>query len=230
MGISMVFGCSTDSGYNRSMDIVEFVKSFPIKTFAKGEMLLNINQETDTILIVREGVVKVSSVDELGNERLLWIAGRYDIVPTENLFNAVTTTQYFYTAFSEGSAYEVGKKDLIDASTKDPRILSQLARGLSEHHDDLLSRLNSIEQPNLRTKILFMLHAICIKFSGAEIVHLHDIGLNLTHQDIADMVHATREATSIELKQLSDEGYIDYSRSSFTVFCKKIGDEIKAPA
>jgi len=211
------------------MDIVTFVKSFPIKSFTKNEVLLSINQATDTILILREGTVKVSSVDESGSERLLWIAGRYDVIPTESLFRPVTTAQYFYTAFSDGSAYAVSKKEFLEAASREPEIMFQVARGLSEHHDDLLGRLNSLEQPNLRSKILYMLQSLCIKFSGADIVQLHEVGLNLTHQDIADMVHATREATSIILKQLQEEELIDYTRQSFTVYCGKISDEIKAP-
>jgi len=212
------------------MDIIEYIKSFPMITFSKGEVLLSAEEETDRLLVVREGMVKVSSIDEVGNERLLWIAGRYDVVPTERLFSPTTSTQYFYTAYCDGNAYTVDKKDFLEKATKDANIMYQIARGLSEHHDDLLSRLNSLEQPNLRAKILFMLDAICTKFSGAGVVHLHEIGLNLTHQDIADMVDASRESTSIELKKLHDERFVKYSRSSFTVFAKRIADEIRTPA
>lgn len=212
------------------MNVIEYIKSFPIVEFSKGETLLNAGQETDKILVVREGTVKVVSIDDEGCEKLLWLAGRYDIVPGENLFSPHTTAIYFYTAFSSGSAYVVDKKDFLEKATRDAGIMTEVARGLSEHHDDLLGRLNSVEQPSLRLKILFMLDAICTKFSGSEVVKLHEIGLNLTHQDIADMVRATREATSIELKRLHDERFVRYSRSSFTVYAKKIADEIKVPA
>ena len=212
------------------MDVVEFIKSFPLRDFSKGEVLLSADEEVDKILVIREGIVKVSSLDDQGNERLLWIAGRYDIVPTEGLFDRVTTTDYFYTAYCDGSAYVVSKDEFLEKSAQHADIMFQVARGLSEHHDDLLNRLNSVEQPNLRRKILFMLHALCVKFSGADSVKLHEIGLNLTHQDIADMVHATREATSIEMKKLLDEKLVKYTRTSFTVQAKKIAEEIETPA
>jgi CRP-like cAMP-binding protein len=212
------------------VDIISYVKSFPLRTFLKGELLLSPGDDTDKLLIIRDGAVKLSSVDEAGSERLLSIAGRYDVVPTERLFHPVVNVQYFYTAFSDGSAYTVDKKDFLDKAAKDPNILGQIARGLSEHHDDLLSRLNGVEQSHLRMKILFMLDALCTKFAASDVVLLHEIGLNLTHQDIADMVGATREATSIELKILLDEGLVEYSRSSFTVYASKVADEIKVPA
>ena len=208
------------------MDLVEFIKSFPISTFIKGEALLSAHEQTDTVLIVREGIVKVTSFSDEGDERLLWLAGRYDIVPTEGIFKAISTPRYFYTAFSNGSAYTVNKKDLLDKAHSNITVMTQVARGLSEHHDDLLSHLNGIEQSNLRGKIIYVLQTVCEKFSGADIVALHEIGLNLTHQDIADMVHASREAVSIELKQLQEEGFVEYSRSSFTVYAEKIAQEI----
>ena len=208
------------------MDLVEFIKSFPVNSFIKGEALLSANEQTDTILLIREGIVKVTSFSDDGNERLLWLAGRYDIVPTESIFKSVTTPRYFYTAFSDGSAYVVNKKDLLDKAHSSIEVMTQVARGLSEHHDDLLSHLNGIEQSNLRGKILYVLQTVCEKFSGADVVALHEMGLNLTHQEIADMVHASREAVSIELKQLQKDGFVEYSRSSFTVYAAKIANEI----
>lgn len=208
------------------MDLVEFIKSFPVSSFTKGEALLSANEQTETVLIIRDGIVKVTSFSDEGSERLLWLAGRYDIVPTEGIFKPITMPRYFYTAFSDGSAYVVNKKDLLDKAHSEISVMTQVARGLSEHHDDLLSHLNGVEQSNLRGKIAYVLQTVCEKFSGSDVVALHEIGLNLTHQDIADMVHASREAVSIELKQLQDEGFVDYSRTSFTVYAAKIVSEI----
>lgn len=212
------------------MDAVAFIKSFPVHTFQKGEIILNAAQETEQVYVIQSGAVKISSVNEDGVERLLSMAGKYDVVPAEKLFSPKVVTRYFYTAFCDVSVYVLDKKSFLEAAAKDLSILHQIARGMGDHYDDLLSRLHSVEQSTLKSKVLHMLHAFSTKFSAADVVHLHEIGLNLTHQDIADMVHATREATSIELKKLFDEGFITYDRSSFTVFVKKITQEISAPA
>lgn len=211
------------------MNLVEFIKSFPLQEFVKGEVLYDVGEVTSSILIIRDGIVKVTSLDDDGSEHLLWLAGRYDIVPTEGILKPHITPNYFYTAYSDGSAYAVNKKQLLDKANGDVAIMAQVARGLSEHHDDLLQHIKGIEQPNLRAKILYLLHILCEKFSGAEVVYLHELDLNLTHQDIADMVRASREAVSVELKQLQDEGFVDYSRSSFTVNAAKIAEQIIEP-
>lgn len=212
------------------VEIINFIKSFPVRSFQKGETLFGPDDDTPTILIVRDGVVKVSSYNDADNERFLWVAGRYDIIPSENFFASTAKTRFYYTAFCDGTAYAVDKKAFLEVALKDADAMSQIARGLSEHYDDLLSRLNSVEQSNLRSKILMMLNVLCEKFSGADTVHFHELGLNLTHQDIADMVHATREAVSIELNKLKQDNVIDYTRSTFTVFSSEVAKQIETPA
>ena len=204
------------------MHIIEFIKSFPLKRFDKDEIIIGADETTSSVYIIREGFVKVSSLDELGRQKLLWIAGRYDVVPGENLFNHSPTTKYFYTSFGQSSAYVVDKKIFLEKAHQDPTIMAQIAHGLSEHYDVLLDRVNSVEQSDVRSKILLTLQSLCAKFAVSETVHLHEIGLNLTQQDIADMVGATREATSVELKKLQKEELITYSRSSFVVYVDKI--------
>lgn len=65
------------------MDIVEFVKSFPVQTFQKDELLATAGQPNNHFYAIREGFIRVSSIDDTGRHKLLWIAGRYDLVPLE---------------------------------------------------------------------------------------------------------------------------------------------------
>jgi CRP/FNR family transcriptional regulator len=165
----------------------------------------------------------------MGRQKLLWVAGRYDVVPVENLFSK-NDIHYFYTAFSDGSVYAIDKAKFMDAARTNVSYMTQVAQGLSEHYDNLLGRLNGIEQSDLRTKIMHVLHNLSTKFDTAPIVRMHKMGLNLTQQDIADMVGATREATSIELKKMRKDGMIYYTRSSFTIFSDVLAEKLNTPA
>jgi CRP/FNR family transcriptional regulator len=210
------------------MDIIQYIRSFPLQSFSKDEILLSPGNTNNSLYAIRDGFVKVTSIDDLGRQKLLWVAGRYDVVPVENLFSK-SDVSYFYTAFSEGSMYVIDKRDFINKAKSNVEFMTQIAQGLSEHYDNLLGRLNGIEQSDLRTKLLHILHNLSTKFDNASVVRLHKLGLNLTHQDIADMVGATREATSIELKKMRKEGLIYYTRSTFTVFADVISEELNTP-
>lgn len=207
------------------MDIVEFVKSFPVQTFQKDELLATAGQPNNHFYAIREGFIRVSSIDDTGRHKLLWIAGRYDLVPLEQFFSQ-KNLRYYYSGYGDGSVYVLDKIQMLEAFKRHPEVLGEVARGLSEHYDDLLERMNAVEQSDVRSKLLHILHNLCLKFSPLEQVSLHEIGLNLTHQDLADMIGSTREATSLELSKLRKQGYLDYSRSEFSVDLAKIKSEI----
>ena len=197
----------------------------PIRTFGKDELLLSSGDASDTFLAVREGFVKATSTDESGRQRLLWLAGRYDIVPIERFFSR-KCLQYDYVAYTDGSAYVIEKDVLHELMQEKPGAALEIARGLSEHLDDASERVSAIGQADMRTKLLHMLHNVALKFSSADIARLHDVGLNLTHQDLADMIGASREVVSLEMAKIRTAGFVDYDRSTFVVHTAKIHDAL----
>lgn len=211
------------------MDIVSYIKSFPIQSFSKDEVLIASGEPNERLFAIREGFVKVTSLDDAGRQKLLWIAGRYDIIPVEQLFSK-RPVGYFYSGFDEGTAYVMNKASLLEHIGDKPNIMTEIARGLSEHYDDLLMRMNAVEQSDIRSKLLHVIHNLCVKFSSSDTVSFHGMGLNLTHQDLADMIGSTREAVSIEMAKLRTEGLVDYSRSTFVVHTKSLAAHIETPA
>lgn len=199
------------------MDVINFVKKYPIKSFTKGQMLISGGDTSDVLLALSSGYVKVTALDDAGNERLLWIAGRYDIVPTERLFSRHTPLQFFYTALSDGAAYQINKADFLAYATTDLRLMTEIATSMSTHYDDLLSRISSIEQTNVRDKLIATLRYLAERFSADTSVDLHQLGLKLTHKDLAEMIGSTRETTSLELQKLNKLGWISYDRTKFII-------------
>ena len=53
-------------------------------------------------------------------------------------------------------------------------------------------------------------------------VDFAEIGLDITHQDVAGLIHVARQTASIELKKLRDEGVVFYDRTSFIVYAHKL--------
>lgn len=199
------------------MDIVEYVRNRPIKQFSKGETILSEGDVTDTLLAIRSGYCKVSSIDDAGNEHMLWIAGRYDIIPTERLFSAHSPLQFFYTALSDIEVYQVNKADFLTKARADVGLMTEIAASMSNHYDDLLSRINSTGRNSVREKLVATLRYVAERFSAQESVDLYSLGIHLTHKDLAEMIGSTRETTSLELKRLNTEGCITYDRKQFIV-------------
>ncbi|MEO5498986.1 MAG: Crp/Fnr family transcriptional regulator [Candidatus Saccharimonadales bacterium] len=203
-------------------DLVEAIKQYPLRQFKKGEAILQAGQPADTLYVIRQGFAKVDSISRNGNQQLIWIASRYDIIPTESLFRARGELHFYYTALTDLDAFEIPKKDFLGMCENDIKVIREIALSMSAHYDDLLIRLRSVEQSSIREKLIYTLHYIATRFSSESVVHLNDLGLQFNHQDIGQMIGATRETTAIELKRLKDEGFINYSRSDFTIYTDKL--------
>ncbi|MES2876391.1 MAG: Crp/Fnr family transcriptional regulator [Patescibacteria group bacterium] len=203
------------------MDFVSYVKTLPVRSFSKDELLLASGDKSDTFFAVREGFIKATSTEDSGRQRLLWIAGRYDIAPLERFFTQ-KVLQYDYVGYSDGSAYVISKQALHALIKENSAAAVEIARGISEHFDDVSERLSAIGQADVRRKLLHTVYGLATKFSSQEIVKLDQMGLNLTHQDLADMIGASREVVSVELSKARSDGFVDYSRSTFTVNTAKI--------
>lgn len=178
------------------------------------------------MLFIRSGYVKSLSTHDDGSQRIIWIAGRYDIVPSETFFSSRPKTQYEYIALSAGSGYRVEKKYFHDETKDNIAVQGQIANAFSDHYDLLLEHIDAINQPTVRLKIANALYSLTARFSSETECDIYRLGIELTHQDIADLVGATRESVSLELKQLMNERRINYTRSKFIIDTEKLREII----
>lgn len=209
------------------MDIVEYVKEQPLREFTRGEVLLSKDVPINSLFAIRTGYVKVTSISASGIERLVWIAGRYDITPTEQFFSRRGSTQFFYTALTDGSFYELDKSTFLNSAAESPEIMTEIARSMSSHYDDFMSRLDAVDATTVKERLLRTLYYLAQRVSADSTVNLIDYDLKLTHRDLAAMIGSTRETTSITLVELRDEQLIHYDRKSFTIFTDKIAQALE---
>ncbi|OWR32017.1 hypothetical protein CDO73_05980 [Saccharibacillus sp. O23] len=69
---------------------------------------------------------------------------------------------------------------------------------------------------DLRGKLLYFLNRLIGKFAADGNEH-DEVTLPLTHQELADIVGATREAVSLALKELANEGILTTGRKTITI-------------
>lgn len=204
------------------MESATYIRQSPIKTFQRGEVLLGAGDTIGSLLALREGFVKVVSISDSGVERIVWIAGRYDIVPDEQLFSRQAQAQFFYIAMTDGSYYSVDKDDFLQMARRTPALMEDIARGMSEHHDDIMGHLKAVEATTVRERLLRTVCYIAKRFSADGEVDLYQQGFRITHQELAAMIGATRETTSLELSKLRKNKLVHYNAHTFIVYVAKI--------
>ena len=206
--------------------LVDVIKEFPLRHFERGQTILQGGQVADTLYAIRTGFASVESISSNGSTQMIWVASRYDVIPTESLFRTRGELHFFYTALTDIEVYQIPKQKFLDMYQESPKLAREVAESMSAHYDDLLIRLRAVEQPQIRDKLVHMLQYMASRLSSEAEVNFDEQGLHLTHQDIGKMIGATRETTALELKRLKDDGYIDYSRTSFSVNTTKLAELI----
>lgn len=204
------------------MDTIEYVKQFPVREFLQSEVLLQKGDDLTKLFVIRDGFIKITSISDTGTERLLWIAGRYDVIPTEQLFSTSAKVRYFYTGLTNGSCYIIDKKDFVKTAQESTRIMTDIAKSMSNHYDEFLQLIDAVDAASVKEKLLRTLLYLSERVSGSAQVDLYEMGLRLTHQDLASMIGSTRETTSLSLVQLRKEGLINYSRKHFIIHADSI--------
>jgi len=199
------------------MNIVDYIRNYPLKEFRRGELLLQKGDSTQQLMAIRDGFIKVTSINSSGVERLVWIAGRYDIAPTEQLFSKRGEVRFFYTALTDGSYYEMDKTELLAQAEKEPEIMSEIAKSMSIHYDDFLQRIDAVDTATVKERLVRTLLYLAERLSADKVVDLYEYGLKVNHADLASMIGSTRETTSVTLSELRKDELVQYSRQTFTV-------------
>jgi CRP-like cAMP-binding protein len=199
------------------MDIVSYIQNYPLKTFKRGELLLQKGDVSTQLMAIRDGFVKVTSISDNGIERLLWIAGRYDIAPTEQLFSKHGKVRFFYTALTDGSYYDVNKKEMLTLAETEPIVMGEIAKNMSLHYDDFLQRVDAVDTATVKERLMRTLRYLAQRLDSGPVVDLYSYGLKLSHQELSEMIGASRETTSLMLSELRRENLIQYSRQKLTV-------------
>lgn len=101
------------------------------------------------------------------------------------------------------------------------RFLSEISKRLRDQ-DELVEKLVFWD---LRGKVLYFLNRLSKKF-GIEENGYRKIDIPLTHQELAHMIGATREAVSLTLQELSNEGILVTSRRTVKIHVEKAMKEL----
>ncbi len=161
--------------------------------------------DSDSLFVVRKGLVKIVSLSAKGSETILHILrqdevfGELLLVEGKRPFTAIAITDVLVHALS--------RKDFLELLSSSPRFAANYARLLAR-------RLMKMEK-----EFCGMIHAWGYHRLAKELLHLaEDLGvdtpsgtqitLRLTHEDLANLIGTARETVTIQLHKFEELGLI----------------------
>jgi CRP/FNR family cyclic AMP-dependent transcriptional regulator len=181
------------------------------KTFPAHTIILREKEKSDSLYIILYGKVKVYVSEKDGNEVILNIQGRGDFFGEMALLDDVPRSASVMTM--EPTRVSIMTKPAFrECLAQHPDIAYALIRALTERVRALTENVRNLALLDVYGRVARTLLHLAAPAGDKLIVEQ-----KLTHQEIANMVGASREMVSRILKDLEKKGFITVERKRITI-------------
>ncbi len=184
------------------------------RNYPKNSILITEGDQSDSLYIIESGRVKIFLNDESGKEVILNIQGQNEYFGELAMLDEAPRSASVMTL--EPSRFSIISKVDFDACLKSyPDIAVHLIRALAGRIRALTENVRDLALHDVYERVASLL----LKMAQEQDNKL-TITQKLTHQEIANMVGASREMISRIMKDLTTGGYIESHSKQITILKK----------
>ncbi|UCE88948.1 MAG: Crp/Fnr family transcriptional regulator [Pseudomonadota bacterium] len=181
------------------------------RSYPANAILINEGDTTDSLYVILEGQVKVYASDENGKEIILNILGAGEYFGELALIDDAPRSASIMT-LAPSKLMIISKSDFRRCLAEHPQIAYNLIRALTRQVRTLTESVKSLALMDVYGRVARTLLDLAVEKDGTLIIEQ-----KLTHQDIANMVGASREMISRIFKDLTAGGYISVDKKHITI-------------
>ena len=182
-----------------------------IKTYSKGEIIANEDDECRSLSLVLAGTVEIQRLYSNGKYIVLSRIFEGDVFGEALVFSKAKTYPATVIALSECKVLFINKSDVLKICSNEEKILENFVSLLSDKVFILNSKIKSISFKSIRQKVInYILNEVKGQKSNSII-------LKNTKEEIAALLGIPRPSLSRELINLRDMNYIEFNRKKITI-------------
>ncbi len=209
-----------------SANLSDFFRDGVIRSYPKGQVLFYPDDSVAQLTYLKSGYVKAYNLLDSGEQRILVLYGPGDVFPLTTFLSGSHVIRFFYEAMTSIEALLLATSDFTRQLSNNMAGAESILRYLSIMDQDFTTQLSAWGGKETKDKILGLL-AFLIRKTGHKIKPgIYELGLKITHQDIANLTGMTRESISIHMKELADAGIIIKSNSGLNINLKKLNQRL----
>lgn len=193
-------------------DTLDYLKNVAVsKTYPKNTVLFTKGDETNALYIIEKGKVKSLLMDEEGREMTLNIHGPGECFGEIALIDGQPRSATMMTKEATRVVL-IYKKDFLYVLQSNQNFTMNLMNLLIERLRRATDKIESLAFQDVYGRVVNVLLQMSITEGDKRIVKEA-----LTHQEISNMVGASREMVSKIIKELSVGGYLSTEKKSITI-------------
>lgn len=173
---------------------------------SRGEVLFEEGDAGDTLYVISRGKMKLGRRSTDGRENLLSVLGPSEMFGELSLFDPGPRTATL-TAVGETTVYEVGHDQVIEWLEANPKVAKHLLEALARRlrrTNDALADLVFSDVPGRVAKALVELAGRFGESAGDGV----RVGHDLTQEELAQLVGASRETVNKALADFTARGWV----------------------
>lgn len=187
-----------------------------------GTTLLYQGEIPRHVMVVRRGFIRAYTITSSGDERIVALYTKDDILPFSWVFGETSTTLFYYEAGSDAEVALIPRAVLNETVEKSAVLTQFMMRYIIKEHTAQLMRITALEQSNASEKVAFTLYYMLMRHGVERKPGLYTIDMKLTQSTIAGLVGITRESTAITIAKLKKRGVVSYRNFIYTIDKQKL--------
>lgn len=198
-------GYSINYGYREEL-LKHFKDMGTIIDFDKDTLIEFEFKKLDYVYLILDGVVKQFFLDTEGAEKIILILSNGD------MFGEITMVQQDYDrvitkTYSHVKVCKIQKNAFYDYLRKNPFVYDSILLMITTKFRILMSQIYDNTYLSAKDRLYFLLKRLSIQQSSTK-QSGYEINLNLTHEELANMIGSTRSTVTRLTKVLESEGKI----------------------
>lgn len=179
------------------------------KHYLKDETICSLGRKNDEIYILVTGRVKIFELTADGKEIILWFctAGELFGVSDALTSNEIGTRRINARSCGYTELLSVSYDDFLKFVSEFPRVSLPLLQLLSFRLHEITEVLSDVTSVDVSSRVMKLLHRLADRY-GRRVENGVFLELPVTHQEMADMIGASRQTVTTVLGDLRRRGLI----------------------
>lgn len=181
------------------------------RAYPKHAVVINEGDETRGFHVIRNGRVKIYVSDEQGREVILNTQGPGEYFGELSLIDEAPRSASIMT-LEPTRLQSVSRADFLRCLKINPELTTKLLRGLTQRVRDLTELVKNLALNDVYGRVATTLAKLANERDGRLVIERQ-----LTHQELANMVGASREMVSRIMRELTIGGYLETRDKFITI-------------
>ncbi|MFC4767482.1 Crp/Fnr family transcriptional regulator [Effusibacillus consociatus] len=197
-------------------DLMEIERMAPMKTIQKHTLIQTPATFREGLYFIKKGKLRLYKINSEGRQFTLGILGEGNVFGEIDTFSLGTKGIYIET-MEETLLCSLTKEEFESFLTQRPQLALKLLKVLSERLLEREAMLEQLALGGIRDRVLHLLVKLADQFGVEKADGFSKIDLVLSHQELANMIGASRESVTVVLNELVKQDLIRTGRMSIQI-------------